>query len=220
MPLGGMLKSNIHSFDRASFVTFVTFFIIVVLYRSRSMETIRDAPFGQALRWLTGNKVLRYPEEKENFEIPLPYRELMEGEATQSKLDNGTSGTDLREPVETHSSSGTSMSSTPENRPSLSRNRPTSETLKVWQTEAGLTEKDTLQAALTRTMTREMTRAYTKERYLAEREESLQRKESRLIIPQVTNIGDILVDWYETQDSSNPQNWSSGKKAFVGLQLL
>jgi MFS transporter, DHA1 family, multidrug resistance protein len=34
------------------------------------LDTIRDAPLGQALRWVTGNRVLLYPDELEGFEPP------------------------------------------------------------------------------------------------------------------------------------------------------
>ena len=34
------------------------------------MDTIRDAPFGQLLRWLTGNRVFLYPEERPDFVLP------------------------------------------------------------------------------------------------------------------------------------------------------
>lgn len=37
------------------------------------METIREAPFGQLLRWVTGNRVLQYPEEQPDFVFPTTY---------------------------------------------------------------------------------------------------------------------------------------------------
>jgi hypothetical protein len=38
---------------------------------------------------------------------------------------------------------------------------------------------------------------------------------SILIIPQLTDDGVILIDWYATDDPENPQNWSSLKKGIV-----
>ncbi|KAJ9294919.1 hypothetical protein DTO271G3_6481 [Paecilomyces variotii] len=40
------------------------------------MDTIREAPFAQLLRWLTGNKVFLYPEELPGFVIPEAYLNL------------------------------------------------------------------------------------------------------------------------------------------------
>ena len=36
-------------------------------------DLIRDAPVGQIVRYLTGNRVLRYPEEKGDFQCPTCY---------------------------------------------------------------------------------------------------------------------------------------------------
>lgn len=36
-------------------------------------DLIREAPLGQALRWISRNKILQYPEEKEGFELPIQY---------------------------------------------------------------------------------------------------------------------------------------------------
>lgn len=37
------------------------------------MDTVRDAPVGQVIRWITKNKVLQYPEEKPDFQCPSCY---------------------------------------------------------------------------------------------------------------------------------------------------
>ena len=60
---------------------------------------------------------------------------------------------------------------------------------------------------------------YTEERLHLEAELAVERTKSRAILPQQTANGIILVDWYSTDDPENPQNWSSGKKAFVMLQI-
>lgn len=38
-------------------------------------DTIRDSSFGQALRFVTGNKTLLFPDELPNFELPSPTTE-------------------------------------------------------------------------------------------------------------------------------------------------
>ncbi len=39
------------------------------------------------------------------------------------------------------------------------------------------------------------------------------------IIPEKLDDGTVLVDWYDTDDPENPQNWSLGKKSFVTFQI-
>jgi DHA1 family multidrug resistance protein-like MFS transporter len=36
-------------------------------------DLLRDAPLGQIIRYATGNRVLLYPEERPNFELPKSY---------------------------------------------------------------------------------------------------------------------------------------------------
>jgi DHA1 family multidrug resistance protein-like MFS transporter len=36
-------------------------------------------------------------------------------------------------------------------------------------------------------------------------------------MPQKTSDGNILVDWYTTDDPANPQNWSNLKRFFISL---
>lgn len=47
----------------------------------------------------------------------------------------------------------------------------------------------------------------------------LEQAKSRAIVPMTTKDGTILVDWYRTDDTANPHNWSQKKKAFVALQV-
>ncbi|KAL9628316.1 MAG: hypothetical protein Q9204_005968 [Flavoplaca sp. TL-2023a] len=49
------------------------------------------------------------------------------------------------------------------------------------------------------------------------REPSLQRSKSIPLAPTKTADGEILVDWYTTDDPANPQNWSNRKRGFVAL---
>ena len=97
---------------------------------------------------------------------------------------------------------------------SLDRNKSLGRTSTAYR-EAGANP-----AALVRTKTREQTAPYTEERFQIEREETLQSAKSKPIVPEKTADGITLVDWYRTDDPANPQNWSSAKKAFVGLQIF
>jgi MFS transporter, DHA1 family, multidrug resistance protein len=62
----------------------------------------------------------------------------------------------------------------------------------------------------------DLERAYTS----AAQRESLKRGTSQPIVPQNTADGILLVDWYDTDDQDNPQNWSFKKKAVVATQIL
>lgn len=44
-------------------------------------------------------------------------------------------------------------------------------------------------------------------------------RQTHTIIQPKTKNGVILVDWYHTDDQENPQNWSSGRKTLVVLQI-
>lgn len=48
-----------------------------------------------------------------------------------------------------------------------------------------------------------------------EQEIELQRTKSIPIVPEKTNNGVVLVDWYTTDDPANPQNWSKLKKYWI-----
>jgi DHA1 family multidrug resistance protein-like MFS transporter len=37
---------------------------------------LRDAPIGQIIRWTTNNRYFQYPEERDDFEIPVSYVRL------------------------------------------------------------------------------------------------------------------------------------------------
>ncbi|KAL9029022.1 MAG: hypothetical protein Q9180_007080, partial [Flavoplaca navasiana] len=50
-----------------------------------------------------------------------------------------------------------------------------------------------------------------------DREPSLQRSKSVPLAPTKTTDGNILVDWYTSDDPANPQNWSNPKRGFVAL---
>lgn len=51
-------------------------------------DIIRDAPLGQTIRWLSGNKYLQYPEEAPGFELPPQYRMVTEDEKTSQPLES------------------------------------------------------------------------------------------------------------------------------------
>jgi DHA1 family multidrug resistance protein-like MFS transporter len=52
-------------------------------------------------------------------------------------------------------------------------------------------------------------------RFDPEQQIELNETKSVPIVPQKTNDGIILVDWYTTDDQENPRNWSSLKRSYI-----
>ena len=152
-------------------------------------DLIREAPLGQVIRFLTRNKVLQYPEEKPDFELPDVYRTVLQEKFSSSRAASSESP---NRPLDVD-----------QEKLSLERN----------------SAKDLESGSLTRTKSRTETTPYTEERLEIEHELSLERTKSKPIAPVKTSDGHILVDWYTTDDPANPQNWSNSKRGFVSLIL-
>ncbi|KAJ2983156.1 hypothetical protein NQ176_g896 [Zarea fungicola] len=158
------------------------------------LDLIRDAPLGQAIRFLSRNKLLRYPEEEEGFKLPVEYElKLAQGVSDKEKPQSPSAGSTLFVP-------------TPDS-----------------DTEAQVSsprEYDDLESlGRTHTLRSTHTEPYSNARLEAERQLELLRTRSIAIEPKKTVDGIVLVDWYTTDDPANPQNWSSSKKYFVVLVL-
>ncbi|KAK4548435.1 hypothetical protein LTR36_009345 [Oleoguttula mirabilis] len=199
-------------------------------------DLIRDAPLGQLIRYLTGNKVLLYPEEKPDFQCPMCYAEpdhttnahpavlapssSTSGERTPYPDDvekaalEPTEATEAIEltPVEERSPSGLE-------REALERvdtsHSDFDKDLEKAQTGSSELSRISTRAALAQSATQ----ADLQAAFSAAASASLTHEPSRPIIPQRTADGTILVDWYRTDDPDNPQNWSSSKKIFASLQI-
>ena len=162
-------------------------------------DLIREAPLGQVLRFVTGNRILKYPEELPGFELPETFSNLLNQQSEKSlhsrhSSDEEDKGEDFRPP----------------DMPAL-RHHITTQSVKSGDVEHN--------AALTRTKTRESTTPYTPDRLEVDQELAIAKTKTIPIVPQKTSDGNILVDWYTTDDAANPQNWSAGKKHFVSLIL-
>ena len=153
-------------------------------------DLIREAPLGQLIRLITRNKVLQYPEEKPDFELPSTYRDVIEGKNSSPGSRSGS----LATPPETEKEIEKQLS-LPD------RNATT----------------DLEAATLTRTKSRTATAPFSDERFEVENELALERTKTTPIAPQKTSDGNILVDWYTTDDPANPHNWSNGKRGFVAM---
>lgn len=153
-------------------------------------DIIRDAPIGQLIRFVTRNKVLQYPEEKPGFQLPESYNTALNSFAASPTKEKTSSS---EQPSRTDSEVSTIRSAN-------SRD-----------------DLEATAATLSRTKSREDTQRWTDDRLQVERELSLERSRSVPLAPTKTEDGNILVDWYTTDDPENPQNWSNLKRGFVAL---
>lgn len=183
----------------------------------------RDSALGQLIRYATKNKVLLYPEERPDFRCPSSYRsnERDGPQATSTTATpNETPEQDIEKislgKIETEALAR--QDATPNPRPeSIEEAPPTPATdrdfdlAQVATTRTGLTRVDTrvtMEKIHTRT---DLEQAYTTA--------TLEKGPTRPIIPEKLEDGTILVDWYDTDDPENPQNWSLRKKAFITFQI-
>ncbi|KAF1816004.1 benomyl/methotrexate resistance protein [Eremomyces bilateralis CBS 781.70] len=179
-------------------------------------DLIRDAPIGQIIRYLTKNKVLQYPEERADFELP------------ESYADANTKFTP-KSPIEPVSSLYNEKPLQPEASPASEEVEPPID-LDLEKLDTALIHDGEHSAHLSRiqsSLTRVTTRgAFSRSHTRAELEHqitiaTMERGPTRQIVPERTSDGAILVDWYTTDDPDNPQNWSLKKKLFVaGLIYL
>ncbi|GAB1729499.1 hypothetical protein NU195Hw_g136t1 [Hortaea werneckii] len=212
-------------------------------------DLFRDAPIGQIIRYLTGNRVLQYPEERPDFQCPHGYIVNEKTETTiqptlspvstpsaddrQDSVDPEKAGLEPSEPI-------VHVTDRPNDDPQIpSADRPALERMETshsgFSHHTGM-EKTTTNPTrnpLSRTTTREtLSRAHTRadlENAFATAAaatvtrtpttNALAPIPSHPIQPQRTAEGQILVDWYTTTDPSNPQNWSLTKKSLVSLQI-
>ena len=175
-------------------------------------EIIREAPLGQIIRWATGNKFLQYPEELSSFELPATYNAVLNSSEIQK---TPTSPTSPRRPTKERTRSSSVSSSSDENiTPSRER-------------DLDLEKHDTAPAheynqhperlSLSRTKSRLETMPFSEERLEIEAELAIERTQTRPIAPVKTSDGNILVDWYTTDDPANPQNWSNNKRLLISI---
>ncbi|CAG8897335.1 unnamed protein product [Penicillium nalgiovense] len=60
---------------------------------------------------------------------------------------------------------------------------------------------------------------FTEARLEADEQHEIEKIKSIPIAPRKTKDGSILVDWYYTDDSENPHNWSNGKRALITILI-
>lgn len=188
-------------------------------------DLLRDSALGQLIRFATKNKTLLYPEEKEDFQCPYHYTQTAQS-GTESDVDRNTppesAAIDEKSAPLNHikTAEKPSPEETPIHRPEsieepLPRRTPSTEK------DFDLGRVMTARTALSRVDTRVDLEKVTTRRDLeqAYQTATLERGPTRPIIPEKLDDGTILVDWYDSDDPENPQNWSSRKKYFVAFQI-
>ncbi|ORY65023.1 major facilitator superfamily domain-containing protein [Pseudomassariella vexata] len=155
---------------------------------------IRDAPVGAIIRFVTRNRMLQYPEEKPEFQLPEPWQRML-------NLDEPTDSTILE--AEGAASSKSSDTGGPKDEESQKRET--------------IADPSTYGISLTRTRSRAETLPNTSDRYEGDQQHEIEKTRSIPVVPRRTKDGAILVDWYYTDDPENPHNWSNLRRGMVAL---
>jgi DHA1 family multidrug resistance protein-like MFS transporter len=194
-------------------------------------DLVRDAPFGQALRLLSGNRLLQYPEEVPGFKCPTCYKDSDVPspltETTTSTEENVRSyavdTADLEKSLDKQESIAAEISrpsdvEIPDEEPQLVRVESTSsessstsassEEIPPTERRQSLVRIDTRSA-----LQKSATRAELEQQF-ADAFKAINQPPER-IQPDKLNCGTIVVDWYSTDDPGNPQNWPMKKKVIV-----
>jgi MFS transporter, DHA1 family, multidrug resistance protein len=176
---------------------------------------LRDAPVGQLIRWVTKNRVLQYPEEKPGFVCPNDYQDQKPSYASDAStpIVSPPVVPDIAEKLENPPTPGANLLTTT---PTVKDVDPLDHAGAHESLNSRTLSKVVSRLEMSKVNTRaDLEQAYTN----ATHQESVKHLQSRPIVPEKTADGTILVDWYETNDQENPQNWSSKKKGLVVLQI-
>lgn len=171
-------------------------------------ELIREAALGQIIRFVSRNRLLKYPEEEEGFQIPF---ERMTNEVKLAKI-NEDADSDKQEDV-------TPATEEEENIDRVLTQKDKGDDFDIEKvgsqgSRAGL---DKVQSV--KSLSRTQTIPFTRERFEIDQELAARRTLSLPIQPVITSSGQILVTWYTTDDQDNPQNWSQKKKSWVSFLI-
>lgn len=168
-------------------------------------DIFREAPFGQLVRILSGNRFFLYPEERKDFHCPHCYH--VDATLALDKIAEQSSDSETNDV----GSIKASRTATQDTKLDLEKSATSSDP----DVEDGQEQEPAQALGLQRTQTL----PYTNERLEIEKRLQVEKTKSRPILPARTADGTILVDWYNTDDPANPQNWSQKKKAFVAFQI-
>lgn len=153
-------------------------------------DIFRESALGQAIRFVSRNKLLQYPEERPDFVLPQEYLALLSNSEKQHEIISDRSNSHIDHPSGSPAPlSDDSSQTADEDGEDLRRERTVGSIQRGPYMEHG--------------------------RYDPEQQIELKKTKSEPIVPVKTNDGVILVDWYTTDDQANPQNWSSFKRSYI-----
>ncbi|KAM0249851.1 hypothetical protein ACHAQJ_008889, partial [Trichoderma viride] len=177
-------------------------------------DLIREAAIGQVIRWVSKGRYLKYPEEREDFKLPEPWMQLVNGVPITSQNTSSSDASTAAEGKETggilrtpsNQSTRGDRPASPSRAPKLDEEQP-AESSRRHSTE--LVSHEHAQRSEWDDMTRR--------RHDEDEEHELEKIKSIPIVPQTTKDGAILVDWYFTDDPANPYNWSRNKRLAINV---
>jgi len=179
---------------------------------------IRDAPFGQIVRYVTRNRLLQYPEERSDFQIPDCYQpgyrkqQIPVVEEAQPPVEQ--EGPAIEEAVYSDPETILEKAEDPDTEDDSELEKiNTAQTARTARTARTQISRVGTKTALQKSVTRaDLEQQFT----LA----TMEKGPSRPIAAEKLDDGTILVDWYTTDDVENPQNWAFGKKVVVLSQIM
>ena len=188
-------------------------------------DLLRESLAGQLIRYFTGNKTLKYAEEKEDFHCPTSYAPhdaaetaFRRGSASPTPHVSPTPSIDEKLKEVSSLESETAPPPRPEN-PATATDSSLSSEVEATRTATHASEvlsRMTSRVNMEKVTTcRDLERVYTE----ATMRSQLRSGPAQPIVPEKTADGITLVDWYDTNDQENPQNWSFGKKCVVATQI-
>jgi DHA1 family multidrug resistance protein-like MFS transporter len=183
-------------------------------------EIVRDAPFGQLVRYATRNNIFKYPEELAGFQIPAAYTEKSTGVSTSPNHSHSNNSAIAISQPNPDQSTTSPLPADLEKLPSR-----TAEIEKPQHRNSTSTTHDAdAEPGLPATTLPSHSLPFSPERLEAERLEATLAlhgtpSSPHAIAPAKTADGLILAEWYTTTDTANPQNWSLGKKAWTAFLI-
>ena len=174
------------------------------------MDFFRETQLGQIARWLSNERILLYPEEKSDFQIPVTYLNSITTVAATEKPKQG-----LSEEQNTSGGAEGDISSEKAAEPDDTLDQSTgSESLSLRDSAdlARITTRQDMHKICTQEDLEAAYRATTLQ-------QSLKQQDPQPIQATKTSDGSILVTWYATDDPENPQNWSLLAKSNVVFQM-
>lgn len=191
-------------------------------------DLFRDAPIGQIIRYITKDRLLKYAEEVAGWECPHSYQEREAKAKAAAKQTETTPESNDNAPLEkTATANDAELPVTPPDEKAESE-----ESMDLEKIETAKIEDDPnmikpgggghpLGESISRVGSRVILSKTTtlSELNHAITTSALEKGPTQVIVPEKLSDGTILVDWYDTDDSDNPQNWSFRKKMFVTFQI-